>query len=174
MEQNNELYHHGVLGMKWGVRRSKGYTAPGRYITRKRQLAADKRDLNKLNKGEHLSVGITKKRQAAFDARDRAKLENRISKNERALAQKQAKKESKRKTNTPSVKNMSDDELRKRINRLQMEKQYSQLTKKETSAGRKFVQDVVVNATKQTASNYVSKYMTKGIESLITKATKKE
>ena len=66
-------------------------------------------------------------------------------------------------------KNSSDDE----VNRLQMEKQYKQLTSSEISVGRKFVQDVLTNAAKQTATNYVSKYMTKGIDAVIKKATSK-
>ena len=60
-----------------------------------------------------------------------------------------------------------------KINRLQMEKQYKQLTSSEISVGRKFVQDVLTNAAKQTATNYVSKYMTKGIDAAIKKATGK-
>ena len=79
---NNELYHFGVKGMRWGHRKVRGHAGPGKYVTRKRQLAGDKRDLDYLNKGEHLSVGLTKKRQAAYDKRDKAVLEKRIAKNE--------------------------------------------------------------------------------------------
>ena len=79
---NNELYHFGVKGMRWGHRKVRGHAGPGKYATRKRQLAGDKRDLDYLNKGEHLSVGLTKKRQAAYDKRDKAVLEKRIAKNE--------------------------------------------------------------------------------------------
>lgn len=50
---------------------------------------------------------------------------------------------------------------------------YKQLTSSEISVGRKFVQDVLTNAAKQTATNYVSKYMTKGIDAVIKKATSK-
>lgn len=83
----NELYHHGVKGMKWGVRKDsynkrlmRGHAGPnlGLYLTNERQLKADMRELDELNKGKHLSIGLTKKRQAAFDARDRKILEKRI------------------------------------------------------------------------------------------------
>lgn len=46
-----------------------------------------------------------------------------------------------------SVKDMSDAELRNRLNRLQMEKQYSQLTNSDTNKGKKFVSDTMKVAT---------------------------
>ena len=82
----NELMHYGVPGMKWGKRMKRGHAGPGRYLTKTRQLAGDKKDLEYLNKGGHLSVGLTKKRQAAYDAKDKARLEKRIAKNEAALS----------------------------------------------------------------------------------------
>ena len=72
-----------------------------------------------------------------------------------------------------SVKQMSDKELRDRINRLNMERQYSQLTQSEQNAGVKFVKNVLINAAQQTASKYVSQYMNKGVEYIISKAAKK-
>lgn len=65
---------------------------------------------------------------------------------------------------------MSDEDLRKAVSRLNMEKQYKQLTEKQLSPGRKFVQDVITNAGKETAKKYVSKYMDKGVERLIKEA----
>ena len=107
---NTYLYHHGIKGQKQGVRRfqnedgsrtaagkkrysdgeynlnskriARGYAGPSKMITKKRQYEKDKSDLEGLNKGKHLSVGLTKKRQAAYDARDKAVLEKRISKYE--------------------------------------------------------------------------------------------
>ena len=108
MSDEEMLQHYGILGMKWGVRRTPAQ------LTR-----ADKTE------------------------------------------------------SSDEIKKMSDSKLRSKINRLQMEKQYKQLTSSEISVGRKFVQDVLTNAAKQTATNYVSKYMTKGIDAAIKKATGK-
>lgn len=88
----NEIYHHGVKGMKWGVRKARGHAGPGKYIGKKRQLAGYKRDLETLDKGGHLSVGITKKRQEMYDKRDRANLEKGIAKLENKQAKKAAQK----------------------------------------------------------------------------------
>lgn len=73
-----------------------------------------------------------------------------------------------------SVRSMSDQELRNRLNRLQMEKQYAQLTAPEKSAGAKFVKNVLSNAASQTATKYVSKYMDKGVEAVIKKMSDKK
>jgi hypothetical protein len=66
---------------------------------------------------------------------------------------------------------MSDDELIRRIKRLQMEKQYAQLTAKEVSPGRKFVKDVLLNAGKQVATQYTAKFMSWGIDTAVNKLT---
>lgn len=58
---DDELMHYGVKGMKWGVRRVRGHAGPGIYLTKKRQEAGYKRDLERLERGGHLSVGLTKK-----------------------------------------------------------------------------------------------------------------
>jgi hypothetical protein len=141
MSNNNYLTHYGTLGMRWGVRRS---SAGRTMFTTKRQLAVDKRDLERLNNGRHLSVGLTKKRQAAYDKRDKTILEKRIEANEQKVANKAAKKATKKK---PSVKEMSDDELRKVVNRLQMERQYSQLSESNVSKGKEYMQKIIKTGT---------------------------
>ena len=113
---NYELTHHGVKGMKWGIRRSKKQLGYGR--------GRDDDDVDSHEDSKKVRDG----------------------KNPRA---------------------MSDAELRARINRIQMEKQYSQLTAKEKSAGRKFVDEVLLNVGKQLATKYVTQAATKGIEKII-------
>ena len=71
-----------------------------------------------------------------------------------------------------SVKSMSDKELRDRINRLNMERQYAQLTATEKSIGRKIVSEVLLNVGKELAKEYLKNYAKKGIEELLKRKVK--
>lgn len=64
-----------------------------------------------------------------------------------------------------SVKEMSDKELRDVNNRLNMERQYEQMTKRK-GIGSKFVNGVLVVAGTEIAKEYVKKYTKAGIEAL--------
>jgi len=87
---DNTLIHYGILGMKWGIRRTP------------EQLAR---------------------------ARGRSKTYKPH--------------EDYKKAHTPkSIKSMSDFELRNRLNRLQMERQYSQLSKSVVNKGKEYAQKV--------------------------------
>ena len=73
---------------------------------------------------------------------------------------------------TKSVKSMSDKELRDRINRLNMERQYAQLTATEKSMGKKTVSEVLLNVGKELAKEYLKNYAKKGIEEVLKRKTK--
>lgn len=101
---NNELYHYGILGMKWGVRRfqNKDGSLTPRGKSRKKSKESD------IPAHEDYSKAHNKK----------------------------------------SVKSMSDAELRARLNRLQMEKNYQTLMGDENvSKGKKIANGLLKTAT---------------------------
>lgn len=68
---------------------------------------------------------------------------------------------------------LSDEELRSRINRIQMERQYVQLTTPAPPAVQKFVTDVLANSGKNIATSQVTKRGGQGVDALIAAAMKK-
>ena len=97
---NNELYHYGVLGMKWGVRKDRG-------------------------------GGVSKTGR------------RRKSVKERPPAHEDYKKAHSRK----SVREMSDAELRSRLNRLDMERRYQELNPSTKNRGRKYINSIIKTGT---------------------------
>lgn len=89
------LQHHGILGMKWGVRRTPEQLARAR--------------------------GKSSSKKSSEDSHEDYK---------KAHSKK-------------SVKSMSDAELRSRLNRLQMETQYSKLSQSNINRGKNFVGDII-------------------------------
>lgn len=64
------------------------------------------------------------------------------------------------------LKNLSNEELSKLNKRMQLESTYKDLSKKDTSAGKKFVSDVLRESGKQIASKYVTKVGMSGVSSI--------
>lgn len=66
-----------------------------------------------------------------------------------------------------SIYEMSDSELQALTKRLQLEKQYRDLTGQEVSRGQKFVKEVFGASAKNSATNVVTKVMTEQLEKIV-------
>lgn len=111
----NELKHYGILGMKWGVRRT--------------QEALDR------------LAGRRARSEEVSDRKDK-------------------------------THDMSDDDLRKAINRRQMEVQYNQLSKREQSRGERYAYSMLEKAGSIAVSAIAGALVKSGIDYVKAKHTK--
>ena len=140
---NNELYHYGILGMKWGVRR---YQSRDGTLTNAGKKRYNK-EMAKLKK-EEIILKNKKKTQAKMDKLNAKKKSIEDLKNG-----------SDNKTKPKSVKDYSDDELRTIVNRMQLEQRYKELSPKKVSKGKAFVNRVVKNVVAPAAEEVGKQYL---------------
>ena len=163
----NELMHWGIKGMKWGVRR---YQNKDGSLTPAGKKRYDK-EMAKLKEEEKIAKNKLKT-QAKLNKRDEKRKEVEALKRGKPIA-KNTKKPSK-----PSVKDMSDEELRQTVNRLLMEQQYAKLNPQQVSAGQKFVKkvmnDVVAPAATEVGKNVLKDAMTKAVKNASETSKKKQ
>lgn len=122
----NELLHYGVLGMKWGVRRTPAQLARARGQTASKNTSDNKP-----------KTSTVKKSSSSTSGRKR-------------------------------LSDMTDDELRKEVSRLQLEQQYRNLNPEKVSLGKRFVnkvvKDVVIPAATTTARNTLQTFMKRELD----------
>lgn len=147
------IEHYGVLGQKWGVRHDRKSTSSGR------SKSAPKTNTKTKPKTKTSLITININRSAKSDAKKATEAKVEKSKKKVSVLKQAVEKAKEIKTDSKpkSVHELSDSELRERINRLNMEKQYSDLMKsqvsalnppKQKSATRKFMENVGQEAAK--------------------------
>ena len=149
MEYKNELDHHGIKGMKWGIRRFQnqdGSLTP----------AGQKRRAKLEAELKQLGGKKTVKKPA--------------QKSVQKTAQKSVKGDASEKPRPKTVSEMTDDELRAHTNRMQLEANYYNSKRalaianpRQVSKGEKFVNglmnDVITPAAKNAGRAYLEKFM---------------
>lgn len=161
---SDELSHHGILGQRWGIRRYQ--KKDGSLTPAGLKRYGSEANFKKIQRAE------AKAQKESEKAKYRAKTEAEIAKinkkykiNKPDEKKEETKaKEGSSKPKAKSINEMTDDEIRARINRIQLENQLKSLTPVQQTKGQKFVKmvsDVTVPAIKNAAKEGLEKYLKK-------------
>lgn len=121
--KNDELKHYGVKGMKWGIRRTPAQLGHTTKSKKKREAADEDSGESKPSAGKRIASAVKNRRAAS--------------------QQKKVEKSSDKQVSKKKVSEMSDEELRRVVKRLQLEEQYANLNPRKVSAGEKFAKTVM-------------------------------
>lgn len=161
---DGELYHWGVKGMRWGVRRYQNkdgsLTKAGQRRYNK-EIARLKEEERIVKNKERTQTKISKlsKKEAELEAR------NRALKNGKKVAE-----DTKTDSHKKTIGDMTDDELREKTNRMRLENDYltaqknlAASTPQKVSKGKKFmdglVNDVITPAAKNVGKQWLEKVL---------------
>lgn len=165
---DNELRHYGVLGMKWGRRK---------YQNRDGTLtpAGKKRYNNELSKIKNEQKILKNKQQTKAKIDKLKTMRDEVDSQKRELTPQKSKAPAQKASSEPPkkkrIKDMTDDELRNEINRLNMEKQYKDLLNdtrnKQVSRGKDMAERIIEKVGEDLIAQVGKHYGAKGLNKLI-------
>ena len=156
----DELYHHGIKGQKWGVRRFQNEDGTRTAAGKKRaQTAEEKRERRK-----KIATGIAVGTAATAAAVAGGYTLYRQIKNDPAKA---AKRELREKAKRRFM--MTDDELKEGIASLELMKKYGELTNENVSKGKATVSKIITAAGTSAATTVATGALLYTVKSVLTK-----
>ena len=171
---NTELYHHGVKGQRWGVRR---------YQNKDGSLTSygKKRYAKELAKLEAEKKRVRQQEQTAKKMKKLDDMRKDIDERKKALKTDDETPEPTKQSKTQStpqkrkLSELSNEEIQAKIDRMNLENKYKELaqaqidavSKKEVSKGRKFTEEVLEKAGKNIATQAAAWAMGTGVNKLI-------
>lgn len=179
MEQYDpfELYHHGIKGMKWGVRRFQNKDGSLTNAGGKRYNGSDYKPRKSI--GEKISAYRTasKRKKNLAKAREAAAAKRKAEAEAKAAAEQRKKDVEAGKI---SARKMTTEELNDRINKMNLEKRYTELMEqtnpstKATKVGKDFVQKMWKDAVQPALADAGRQLLKDAIIKSVNKKSKEE
>lgn len=142
---SDELYHHGIKGQRWGVRRYRNEDGTLTQAGKNRELWRQRDGKNDKDYKNDASINKVYNR-VSEDYQNAGNIQSQMSSMTQRggnIARFVGNKKREKLKSEIDVSSMSDEELRQKINRMNLEKQYKSLSTENIRTGSDRVQDVL-------------------------------
>lgn len=145
MEGNKELYHYGVLGMRWGIRRYQPYsTAPRKSGKAGKEVGEAKKSSKRITKAFDKTIKVGKDKSPISPAEKSVReISSSIDSARKGLEAGKRIKQRNTKKKAIDLSNMTDQELKQKVNRMDLERRYNSLTSDDTEKGFDTAMDIL-------------------------------